>query len=106
MPRGPHRVRRCARIRRVANPDRLSGLDASFLALEEGGAHMHVGSVLLFEGELPAYEDFVTQLERRLALVPRYRQKLAFPPIDTGRNRGARSSERNLSSSRKPPSTA
>ena len=34
----------------VTNPDRLTGLDASFLALEEGGAHMHVGSVLLFEG--------------------------------------------------------
>jgi WS/DGAT/MGAT family acyltransferase len=66
---------------RVTNPDRLSGLDASFLALEEGGAHMHVGSVLLFEGKAPAYDDFVAQLERRLALVPRYRQKLAFPPL-------------------------
>jgi diacylglycerol O-acyltransferase len=65
----------------VANPDRLTGLDASFLALEDRGAQMHVGSVLLFEGEAPAYEDFVAQLERRLALVPRYRQKLAFPPL-------------------------
>jgi WS/DGAT/MGAT family acyltransferase len=65
----------------VSNPDRLTGLDASFLALEEGGAHMHVGSVLLFDGEAPAYEDFVAQLERRLALVPRYRQRLAFPPL-------------------------
>ena len=34
----------------MANPDRLTGLDASFLALEKDGAHMHVGSVLLFEG--------------------------------------------------------
>ena len=65
----------------MANPDRLSGLDASFLALEEGGAHMHVGSVMLFEGDAPDYEDFVAQVERRLALVPRYRQKLAFPPL-------------------------
>jgi diacylglycerol O-acyltransferase / wax synthase len=66
----------------MANPDRLSGLDASFLALEErGDAHMHVGSVLVFGGEAPAYDDFVAQLERRLALVPRYRQKLAFPPL-------------------------
>jgi diacylglycerol O-acyltransferase / wax synthase len=65
----------------VGNPDRLSGLDASFLALEDRGAHMHVGSVLLFEGRAPAYEEFVAQLERRLALVPRYRQKLAFPPL-------------------------
>ena len=65
----------------MANPDRLTGLDASFLALEDGGPHMHVGSVLLFEGDAPGYDDFVAQLERRLALVPRYRQKLAFPPL-------------------------
>jgi diacylglycerol O-acyltransferase / wax synthase len=65
----------------VANPDRLSGLDASFLALEDSGSHMHVGSVLVFEGEPPAYDDFVAHLERRLTLVPRYRQKLAFPPL-------------------------
>jgi WS/DGAT/MGAT family acyltransferase len=65
----------------VSHRDRLSGLDASFLALEDGRAHMHVGSVLLLEGEAPAYPDFVAQVEHRLALVPRYRQKLAFPPL-------------------------
>ena len=65
----------------VTNPDRLTGLDASFLALEEGGAHMHVGSVLLFDGDAPPYEDLIGHVERRLALVPRYRQKLAFPPL-------------------------
>jgi WS/DGAT/MGAT family acyltransferase len=67
--------------RRVANPDRLTGLDASFLALEKGGAHMHVGSVLVFEGEAPAHDELVAHVERRLHLVPRYRQKLAFPPL-------------------------
>src|SRR5918997_2776838 len=71
----------CVRIPAVANPDRLTGLDASFLALEDGGAHMHVGSVLLFDGEAPAHEELIAQIERRLALVPRYRQKLAFPPL-------------------------
>ena len=35
-------------------PDRLSGLETSFLALEDGGAHMHVGSCLVFEGTRPA----------------------------------------------------
>jgi diacylglycerol O-acyltransferase / wax synthase len=65
----------------MANPDRLSGLDASFLSLERNGAHMHVGSVLVFEGEAPPYEDLVAAIERRLHLVPRYRQKLAFPPL-------------------------
>ena len=65
----------------MANPDRLSGLDASFLSLERSGAHMHVGSVLVFEGEAPPYEEFVAKLEQRLHLVPRYRQKLAWPRL-------------------------
>jgi WS/DGAT/MGAT family acyltransferase len=65
----------------MANPDRLSGLDASFLSLERNGAHMHVGSVLVFDGEAPPYEDFVAKLEQRLHLVPRYRQKLAWPRL-------------------------
>jgi diacylglycerol O-acyltransferase / wax synthase len=65
----------------VSNPDRLTGLDASFLAIEDRGGHMHVGSVLVFEGSAPPYPEFLAQLERRLALVPRYRQKLAFPPL-------------------------
>jgi diacylglycerol O-acyltransferase / wax synthase len=69
----------------MANPDRLSGLDASFLALEQGGAHMHVGSVLLLDGPAPSYEELVAAIDSRLHLVPRYRQKLAFPPLGQGR---------------------
>jgi diacylglycerol O-acyltransferase / wax synthase len=69
----------------MANPDRLTGLDTSFLALEDAGAHMHVGSCLVFEGEAPGYLDFVAQLDSRLHLVPRYRQKLAFPPLTQAR---------------------
>jgi WS/DGAT/MGAT family acyltransferase len=69
----------------MANSDRLTGLDASFLALEKDGAHMHVGSVLLFEGPAPAYEDFVARIEGGLHLVPRYRQRLAFPPFGISR---------------------
>ena len=69
----------------MSNPDRLTGLDASFLALEDAGAHMHVGSCMLFEGEAPDYDDFVAQVDSRLHLVPRYRQKLAFPPLTQAR---------------------
>src|SRR3954452_16247465 len=65
--------------------DRLTGLDASFLALEKSGAHMHVGSVLVFEGDAPPYEDFLAMIEGRLHQVPRYRQKLAFPPLAQAR---------------------
>jgi WS/DGAT/MGAT family acyltransferase len=69
----------------VTNPDRLTGLDATFLHLEEGGAHMHVGSCMVFEGAAPSYEEFVAHLESRLHLVPRYRQRLATVPLGQGR---------------------
>ncbi|MEA2303982.1 MAG: diacylglycerol O-acyltransferase / wax synthase, partial [Solirubrobacteraceae bacterium] len=66
-------------------PDRLSALDASFLHLEEGGAHMHVASVLVFDGSPPPYDELVRAIEGRLHLVPRYRQRLAFVPFGQGR---------------------
>jgi len=69
----------------MSNPDRLTGLDASFLALEKDGAHMHVGSVLLFEGPAPDYDAFVARIDHGLSLVPRYRQRLAFPPLGASR---------------------
>jgi len=65
--------------------DRLSSIDASFLTNETSNAHMHVGAVLIFEGPPPAYEDFLSHVDSRLHLVPRFRHKLAFPPIETGR---------------------
>src|ERR671931_1319396 len=65
--------------------DRLTGLDASFLHLENDGAHMHVTGVMLFSGEPPDYDQLVETTERRLHLVPRYRQKLAFVPLGQGR---------------------
>ncbi|MBA2517896.1 MAG: wax ester/triacylglycerol synthase family O-acyltransferase [Solirubrobacterales bacterium] len=65
--------------------DRLTAVDASFLAQEGPDAHMHVGAVMIFEGPPPTYPDFVNQIRGRLHLVPRYRQKLAVPPLETGR---------------------
>jgi diacylglycerol O-acyltransferase / wax synthase len=57
--------------------DRLTGLDASFLHLEDASAHMHVASVMLFDGDPPPYDELLAAIERRLPLVPRYRQRLA-----------------------------
>jgi diacylglycerol O-acyltransferase len=65
--------------------DRLSAIDASFLAQERANSHMHVGAVLIFDGASPDYDQFLTHIRSRLHLVPRYRQKLAFPPLETGR---------------------
>ena len=65
--------------------DRLSAVDAGFLAQEKPNTHMHIGGLALFEGEPPALEEFLAHIESRLHLVPRYRQKLATPPFETGR---------------------
>ncbi len=65
--------------------DRLSAVDASFLHQEKQASHMHVGALAIFEGPPPAREDFAAHIESRLGLVPRYRQKLAFPRFEMGR---------------------
>ena len=67
--------------------DRLSALDVSFLNIEDETAHMHVASVLIFDGEAPSHEDFTASVSRRLHLVPRYRQKIAELPLNAGRPR-------------------
>ena len=46
---------------------------------------MHIGGVLLFEGPPPEFGDYLDHIRGRLHLVPRYRQKLATPPLETGR---------------------
>ena len=38
--------------------DRMSPLDASFLHIEDAVSHMHIGSVAVFEGPPPTYEEF------------------------------------------------
>jgi diacylglycerol O-acyltransferase len=70
----------------MANSDRLSALDSTFLHLEDhGNAHMHVASVMVFEGTAPEPQELVDHVVSRLDLVPRYRQRLAYVPLDQGR---------------------
>ncbi|MGA2455266.1 MAG: wax ester/triacylglycerol synthase family O-acyltransferase [Solirubrobacteraceae bacterium] len=70
----------------MANPDRLTALDSTFLHLEDhSSAHMHVASVMVFEGEAPTLQELVEHVQGRLHLVPRYRQRLAYVPFDQGR---------------------
>src|SRR3954462_3479939 len=65
--------------------DRLTAIDASFLAQETAVSHMHVGAITIFEGPPPSYDEITEARRSRLHLVPRYRQKLAVPPLGTGR---------------------
>lgn len=64
---------------------RLSVLDELFLHLEGPNTHMHVGGAAVFEGPVPDYEELLAMVERRLQLVPRYRQRLATVPFGLGR---------------------
>jgi diacylglycerol O-acyltransferase / wax synthase len=63
----------------------LTGLDTSFLHMERAGAHMHVASTIIFEGPAPSHAEFRDHIASRLHLVPRFRQKLRFVPLDQGR---------------------
>src|SRR5215207_1685252 len=65
--------------------DRLSAIDASFLHQEKQASHMHVGALVIFEGPAPTHDEFAAHIESRLARVPRYRQRLAFPRFEMGR---------------------
>jgi WS/DGAT/MGAT family acyltransferase len=79
-------ARQSGKNRRVAHLDRLTALDSTFLHLEDrGDAHMHVASVMIFEGSPPTADELMEHVQQRLHLVPRYRQRLAFVPLGQGR---------------------
>lgn len=69
--------------------ERLSNLDASFLALESRQAHMHVGAVAIFDaGPLRRpgggidFDSIRAHIGARLHHIPRYRQRLAWVPME------------------------
>jgi WS/DGAT/MGAT family acyltransferase len=65
--------------------DRLTAVDASFLHQEDADSHMHIGAVTIFEGPPPPFVEVAEHIRSRLHHVPRYRQKLAYPPFESGR---------------------
>src|SRR3954470_718772 len=65
--------------------DRLSAVDAAFLHQESPTTQMHIGGVIVIEGRAPPSDDLREHVRSRLPLVPRYRQKLAAPPLGLGR---------------------
>jgi WS/DGAT/MGAT family acyltransferase len=69
--------------------ERLSSLDASFLALESRTTHMHVAGIALFDAEPLRTPDGGIDIRRirrfvesRLGLIPRYRQRLGRVPFE------------------------
>ncbi|HET7573963.1 MAG TPA: wax ester/triacylglycerol synthase family O-acyltransferase [Solirubrobacterales bacterium] len=64
--------------------DRLTSFDTSFLANERSNGHMAIGAVLVCAGEPPSQDDFAAHIRSRVHLLPRLRQRLAFPPLGLG----------------------
>ena len=60
---------------------RLSALDASFLAVESPSAHMHVGWAATLaapdHGPRPGFDELFAHIAGRLGRAPRYRQRIA-----------------------------
>ncbi len=48
-------------------------------------SHMHIGGLTILEGPPPEMDEFLEQIRMRLHLVPRYRHKLAWTALDSGR---------------------
>jgi diacylglycerol O-acyltransferase len=65
--------------------ERLSALDAAFLAIERPAAPMHVGWVARFDppedAAPPTVDDLIEHIAGRLLRAPRYRQRLAEVPL-------------------------
>jgi diacylglycerol O-acyltransferase len=61
----------------------LSPVDAAFLYLERKEIPMHIASVCVFDGPIP-FRDFVSSVESKLHLVPRYRQIPVIPSWNLG----------------------
>jgi diacylglycerol O-acyltransferase / wax synthase len=65
--------------------ERLSTLDAEFLHLEDGIAHMHIAGMLTFAGPPPSLEELTALVEAKSHLIPRYRQRVRPVPFELGR---------------------
>jgi diacylglycerol O-acyltransferase len=62
----------------VPSANRLSAADAAFLYLERKEIPLHIACVFIFDGPIP-FRDFVSSIESRLHLIPRYRQVVVMP---------------------------
>jgi len=62
----------------------MSPIDSSFLHIENATTPMHIGGVSIFAGPPPPFAQLRAMVEGKLALVPRYRQKVRFVPLAAG----------------------
>lgn len=65
--------------------DRLKTLDAEFLHLEDGLAHMHIAGACVFPNPAPSYDDVANLIAGKMHEIPRYRQRARSVPFELGR---------------------
>lgn len=63
---------------------RLSPEDFAFLLMDNEREPMNIGSIAIFEGEVP-YREYVANIESKLHLIPRYTQIVVPAPFNVGR---------------------
>jgi len=73
---------------RAELPTRLSFQDAAFLSFERDSMPMNVGSVGIYDHPID-FAEFVQHVDRRIDLVPRYRQRVLPVPFELGPPRWA-----------------
>ncbi|HVC66244.1 MAG TPA: wax ester/triacylglycerol synthase family O-acyltransferase [Acidimicrobiales bacterium] len=65
--------------------DRLSGLDAEFLHLEDGSVQMAIAGACMFADPPPTLDDLEELVAAKLHRIPRYRQRVRTVPLALGR---------------------
>jgi diacylglycerol O-acyltransferase / wax synthase len=60
--------------------ERLSASDMSSLLAERGPIHVNVGATMIMQGKAPDFEALLAHVDKRLGLVPRFRQKIKHTP--------------------------
>jgi diacylglycerol O-acyltransferase / wax synthase len=61
--------------------ERMSTLDAGFYFVEHHNVPMHIGSLAVFDGPAPAYDDLFALFEAKVPRLPRYRQVVRTLPM-------------------------
>ncbi len=67
----------------IDDNDRLSWGDSLFVYFEREGTPINVAAVTIFEGDIGA-DECGRFIETKLPLIPRYRQRVVIPPLNTG----------------------
>lgn len=65
--------------------DRLGVLDAEFLDMEDGAAHMHIAGLCTFRNPAPSLDEVTALIASKLHAVPHYRHVVRRVPLDLGR---------------------